>query len=205
MTTRLRLAFATLAACAVAALGGVLIAEARREPAATLELGPTGFAGSIRPLGARAGEVTELRDADGERVSMTALRGRPVVVTFVYSTCEDTCPAQVQSIRGALDELGHDVPVVAISVDPAGDTPARARRFVAEQRMTGRMRFLLGDRAALQRVWRAYGIAPQQGDLDHTATVVLVDGKGLQRVSFPYQALTSDGLAHDLARLEAGA
>ena len=40
-------------------------------------------------------------------------------MTFVYSTCKDTCPAQVQSIRGALDELGHDVPVLGVSVDPA--------------------------------------------------------------------------------------
>ena len=67
-------------------------------------------------------------------------------MTFIYSTCEDTCPTQVQSIRGALDRLGRDVPVIAVSVDPDNDTPARARAFLLEQSMTGRMDFLLGSR-----------------------------------------------------------
>jgi protein SCO1/2 len=202
---RLALVLATLTVCAAAALAGVLIAEARRDPAPALQLGPTGFAGSLRPPGVPAPALTGLRDQDGEPVRMAEQRGVPVIVTFAYSTCEDTCPAQVQTIRAALDELGRDLPVLAVSVDPNTDSPARARRFVAEQRMTGRMRFLLGDRHALRRVWDGYAIAPQRGELDHTATVVLVDGRGRQRVSFPYDGLTADALAHDLGRLASGA
>ena len=189
MPPRLALALATLLACAIAGVAGLLVAKLREQPAGALSAGLGGFAGSIRPPGVPAPE----------------LRGEPAIVTFVYSTCEDTCPAQVQTIRGALDDLGRDVPVLAVSVDPEGDTPARARRFVREQKMQGRMRFLLGDRAALRRVWNAYAIAPQRGELDHTATVVLVDRRGMQRVSFPYQALTADALAHDVSRLAAGA
>ena len=84
-------------------------------------------------------------------------------MTFVYSTCEDTCPAQVQSIRGALDKLGRDVPVLAVSVDPRNDTRDRARRFLLEQHVTGRVRFVLGTERELAPVWRGYGIAPQRG------------------------------------------
>jgi protein SCO1/2 len=65
------------------------------------------------------------------------------------------------------------------------------------------MRFLLGGRRLLARVWRAFGIAPQRGELDHSAYVVLVDGRGRQRVGFPFSALTEEGLAHDLRRLGA--
>jgi len=203
---RLALALATLLACAIAAVAALLVAELREQPASALTPGPTGFMGSVRPPGVPAPELRGLRAADGEPVpAMADLRGGPVIVTFVYSTCEDTCPAQVQTIRAALDELGRDVPVLAVSVDPAGDTPARARRFVGEQKMTGRMRYLLGDRAALRRVWTGYAIAPQGRELDHTATVVLVDPRGRQRVSFPHQVLTADGLAHDVARLARGA
>jgi protein SCO1/2 len=122
-------------------------------------------------------------------------------MTFVYSTCEDTCPGQVQSIRGALDELGRDVPVLAVSVDPRNDTRARARRFLLEQHVTGRVRFVLGSERELEPVWRGYGIAPQRGELDHSAYVVLVDGDGRQRVGFPHSQLTPDGLASDLKRL----
>ena len=89
---------------------------------------PTGGRRLVRPPGAAA-PAFRLRDQDGKPVTMAAYRGRPVVVAFVYSTCQDTCPAQVQTIRGALDELGHDVPVLAVSVDPANDTP-RARAGV---------------------------------------------------------------------------
>ena len=68
-----------------------------------------------------------LRDQDGERISMRALRGQPVIVTFLYSTCEDTCPAQAQTIRGALDELGEDVPALADRRRPAARHPRTAR------------------------------------------------------------------------------
>ena len=60
---------------------------------------------------------------------MRSLRGRPAVVTFLYTTCEDTCPIQAQTIRGALDQLGHDLPALAIAVDPPRDTPQRAKAF----------------------------------------------------------------------------
>ena len=67
--------------------------------------------------------------------------------------------------------------------------------------MTGRADFVLGSRAALRRVWSAYGIQPQRGALDHTAYAVLVDRAGRQRVGWPYDHLTVEGLAADLRRL----
>ncbi|HWT24867.1 MAG TPA: SCO family protein, partial [Solirubrobacteraceae bacterium] len=156
--------------------------------------------GTRRPPGMTTPDLG-LPDQDGRLVRMRELRGSPVVVTFVYATCDDTCPAQVQSIRGALDDLGRDVPVVAISVDPENDTPTRAKRFLAEQRMTGRARFVLGTRRDLAPVWRAYGIQPQRGALDHTAFAVLVDKEGTQRIGWPYSVLTVEGLTADLRRL----
>jgi protein SCO1 len=196
---RLRLVLTGLVVCAAAAVAGVLVADARRDREA-LPAAPAAFAGSIRPPGMPVPEMG-LRDQDGEVVRMSAFRGRPVVVTFVYSACRDTCPAQVQTIRGALDDLGTDVPVVAVSVDPAGDTPRRAKRFLADQRMTGRAHFVLGSREALAPVWSAYAIEPQRGALDHTAYAILVDGRGRQRVGWPYDQLTVEGLTADLRRL----
>ena len=195
--TRVLYALATLGLCAAAAVTGVWIAASSGEEPARPS---SAFAGSIRPPGAPA-PAFRLRDQDGKAVSMAAYRGRTVVMTFVYSTCEDTCPAQIQSIRGALDRLGRDVPVLAVSVDPRNDTPARARRFLLEQQVTGRVRFVLGSRDELAPVWRGYGIAPQRGRLDHSAYVVLVDGEGLQRIGFPHSRLTPEDLEHDLRRL----
>jgi protein SCO1 len=159
------------------------------------------FEGSVMPQGLRAPDF-ELRNQDGERVSMRELRGSPVVVTFLYTTCEDTCPIQAQTVRGALDELGHDVPALAIAVDPPRDTPERARRFLAEQRATGRIDFLLGSRAELRPVWDDFHIRPQTVTTEHQAHFILVDARGVQRVGYPGTQATPEGLAHDIALLE---
>jgi protein SCO1/2 len=143
-----------------------------------------------------------LRDQDGRRFDLAAERGHVVVVTFLYSTCQDTCPIIAQQIRGALDQLGHDVPVAAISVDPAGDTPFHVRRFLVEQHLIGRMRFLTGTRAQLAPVWRAWGVQPQERDSEHSVHVLLVDPRGRLRSGFPADHLTPEALRHDIAVLE---
>ena len=191
----------TLVVAAVLALGAALavalFARQDLEPAT----GGTGYAGALRPASIPPSDFEGLRDQDGKEVSLADVAGQPVVITFLYTTCEDTCPLTAQQIRGALDDLGEDVPVLAFSVDPANDTPERAKRFLLEQQMTGRMRFMLGSRAALQRQWDAYGIRPQKEDLEHTASLVILDGTGRQRIGFPIDKLTPDGLAHDIRAL----
>ena len=159
-----------------------------------------GWAGALRPPGQRVPEFS-LKDQDGNTVTSASLHGEPVVFAFVYSTCRDTCPAQVQTIRGALDDFGSDVRVIGISVDPANDTPARAKAFLLKQSMTGRMDFLMGSREQLAPVWKGFAIQPQQANLEHSAHTVLADARGFQRVGFPFDFLTTERLAHDLARL----
>jgi protein SCO1/2 len=160
-----------------------------------------GFEGAIRPQGIPP--ITfALKDQNGKTATLAQYRGEPVILTFMYSTCKDTCPLTAQQIRGALDQLGQDVPTLAISVDPANDTPLNAKRFVNQQSLTGRMRFLLGDRPQLAPIWKAYGIQPQGKGFDHSAYVVLVDAKGVQRVGWPTEKLSPEGLAHDLRVLE---
>jgi len=192
-----RLVLTGLMACGFAAVAGLWVATLSSSGGATTSQVSGGWAGALRPPGARVPSFA-LRDQDGRVVRPAS---GTAVYTFLYSTCEDTCPLQVQQIRGALDDLGRDVPVIGISVDPANDTPARARRFLLEQSMTGRMRFALGTREELEPVWRAFGIRPQEDDLEHSAYVVLADASRAQRIGFPVGGLTSDGLRQDLARL----
>lgn len=203
--TRLRLALATCLACAAAAVIGLVAARAGNGGStAALEASPTGFAGFVRPPGIPPARFA-LRDADGRLVTARSLRGAPVVVTFIYSHCKDTCPLTVQQIRGGLDDLGRDVPVLGVSVDPRNDTPESARAFVAKEHMTGRIRFLLGTRVQLRPVWRQFGVQPQSVDHEHSADTVVLDPRGVQRVGYQVDELTPEGLAHDLRRLGAGA
>ncbi len=195
MHPRLRLVIVGLVLCAAAAIAAVSLADRGSRPQTR------GFAGALRPAGVPPMDFS-LRDQDGATTSLAAYRGKVVILTFMYTQCRDTCPIQADQVRGALDDLGERAPVqaMAMSVDPAGDTPDRAKAFLARHGLTGRMRFLLGSRAQLAPLWRAYGVQPQGQSFDHTSYVLLIDKSGRQRIGFPLDQLTPDGLAHD-ARL----
>src|SRR2546426_249994 len=81
--------------------------------------------------GALAPDFTLTDGPTGETVTLSALRGRVILVTFLYTSCYDTCPLTAETIRGARDRLGNsatDVAFLAVSVDPKGDTPETTRR-----------------------------------------------------------------------------
>jgi protein SCO1/2 len=162
----------------------------------------TRFEGAVMPEGLKAPDF-ELENQDGDTVSMRDFRGRPVIVTFLYTTCEDTCPLQAQTVRGALDDLGEDVPAIAIAVDPPRDTPERARAFLSEQHALGRLDFVLGTRAELKPLWDGYHIRPQSVTQEHNARFTLVDERGFQRVGYPGFAATAERIAHDIRLLQA--
>jgi protein SCO1/2 len=184
----------------VAALGAIVLAASGGDD--SQPVAPDNeFAGASMPQGLFAPDF-ELRNQEGERVSMRSLRGRPVIVTFLYTHCQDTCPIMAQTVRGALDDLGHDVPALAIAVDPPNDTARSARKFLAEQRVSGRLDFVLGSRAELRPVWRGFGVRPQRVTEEHNARVTLVDARGIQRVGYPGSEATPERLAHDLELLE---
>lgn len=185
---------------AVFALGATVLAasgSSDEEPSS----GGSAFEGAVMPSGLKAPDF-QLRNQDGDPISMRSLRGKPVVVTFLYTHCEDSCPAQAQTVRGALDQLGHDVPAIAVAVDPPNDTEASARAFLSKQRALGRIDFVLGSRRELRPVWDGFHIAAQSVTQEHQARFTLVDARGYQRVGFPGFAATPEGLAHDLRILE---
>lgn len=196
MQARARMALMGVATLVLlAAVAVVLLVDAGPGSRASSD----GFAGSLRP------EIPpkdfRLRDEWGRAVSLSDYRGRVVILTFLCATCRQTCPVIASQIRGALDDLDGEVPSLAVSVDPAGDTPRNARRFLRRRGLTGRMRFLLGSRRQLRPVWRDYAIQPQGDGSEHSAYVLLVDRSGRQRLSFPFDKLTPEGLAHDVRLL----
>jgi protein SCO1/2 len=168
-----------------------------------------GFAGARLPPNIPPPDFT-LHDQNGHTVRLSAYAGKVVILTFLYSTCQDTCPLIAQQIRGALDQVaggGAQVPALAVSVDPTDDTPLNAQRFLFKQSVVGRMSFLLGTRAQLQPIWRSFGIAPQSAGTstrsDHSVDTILLDKVGRPTVGFQADLLTPEALAHDVRKLEA--
>ena len=170
--------------------------------AATTNAANSPFLGATMPPGVRAPNF-RLTDQNGRPVSMTQYRGRPVIVTYLYTHCKDTCPVTAQMIRGALDDLGRAaVPALAVSVDPFRDTEASARAFLAKQSVTRRIRFVLGTRRQLLPVWHGFAIQPQLPHSEHQALITLVDKRGVQRVADPVDQTNPEQLAHDVRVLE---
>ncbi|MEA2297528.1 MAG: hypothetical protein QOF77_464 [Solirubrobacteraceae bacterium] len=202
---RVRLALTVCLGCVVGVLLVVILTGPRPPATASLNL-VGGFAGFQRPAQIPPDDFS-LRDESGHVVRLSDYAGRVVILSFLYSTCRDTCPIIAQVIRGALDQLGRPVPALAVSVDPSADTPLNVRRFLFRQSVTGRLHFLRGSRRELEPVWRGYFVAPQTpgrgSRSDHSVDVVLIDKTGRQREGFPSDALTPEALAHDVRRLEA--
>jgi protein SCO1/2 len=148
-----------------------------------------------------------LHDADGTPVTLAAQRGRYVLVTFIYTHCPDVCPLITQNLNAALRAIGpatrKQVRVLAVSVDPAGDTPTAVRRYTRAKHLFPQFRYLIGTRAELRRVWKAWHVlaVDTKPDLvDHVAYTALIDTKGKERVLYD-ASVHATQVVHDLRAL----
>ena len=144
-----------------------------------------------------------LHDAAGHPVTLAGQRGRFVLVTFLYVNCPDVCPLIAQNLNSALKQLGagrEDVRVLAVSVDPKGDTAAAVRRYAAQRGLLPEFRYLIGTRPALRKTWAAWHVLSVQRSpelVDHVAYTALIDRRGRQRVLYGAQVKARQVL-HDL-------
>ncbi len=173
---------------------------------------PGPFRGSKLPDGivGRSAPDFRLVDARGRRVDTRRLGGRPYLVTFLYTNCPpgDTCPTIAAELRQALERLGaraEDVTILAVSVEPKGDTPRAARRWLRRHRLPDNFRFLVGSRRELEPVWNSYYVGSQDPATKlsrHTANMWLVDARGRWRTKFSAgPPVPPEDIAHDLGVL----
>ncbi|HEY7294688.1 MAG TPA: SCO family protein [Dehalococcoidia bacterium] len=171
-----------------------------------LALWATGCASGAKlsgtPLHEAAAPDFALHTADGQPFHLSDLRGKAVVLTFLYTHCPDVCPAiagKLAQTNQQLGKLASRVAFVSVSVDPEGDTPASVAEFTQVhglQALGDRWRYAIGSRLELAPVWQAYGIGagPQPAALsalrpdpngppiiDHNAVLYLIDAKGHER------------------------
>ena len=142
-----------------------------------------------------------LRDQGGNSVRLASLRGRFVIVTFLYTHCPDDCPLIADQLRQTTKLLGSDaskVAILAVSTDPQHDDRASAQLFTRQHDMAGRWHFLLGSPDQLSPIWRDYYIGVSQGDstvapgggVTHSDPLFLLDKQGNERtlMSLPFKA-----------------
>jgi len=147
-----------------------------------------------------------LTDQFGRPVSLAQFKGKPVVLTFLYTHCPDQCPLTAEKLHAVMLSLGSDaqrVGVVAVSTDPRRDTTAAALNFSQVHRMENYWHYLLGTESELSPVWSSYSVyaAPTPtstgGSVAHTTAVYIIDKQGRERVFFGSD-FTSAQLTKDL-------
>lgn len=145
-----------------------------------------------------------LHTANGKKVTLAAQHGRYVLVTFIYTHCPDVCPLITQNLNAALRAIGpsarKNVRVLAVSVDPVGDTPNAVRAYAREKHLYPQFEYLIGTRAELRRVWKAWHVLAVQAKpdlVDHVAYTALIDTKGKERVLYD-SSVHATQVVHDL-------
>lgn len=154
----------------------------------------------------------DLKSQDGKLVRLEDLRGKVVMVSFLYTKCPDICPVILQKLRYAQGKLGpeaKDTALVVISVDPEGDTPAAVRQFLKRRQMTGHVDWLVGSAPELRAAWKRWGVlaaeSPEDPSLiEHSGVVWIVDPDGKLAVYYPLSTIDPDDIAYDVKRLLAG-
>lgn len=132
-----------------------------------------------------------LVDQNGETFTFKELRGQVAVVTFIFTSCSDSCPlltAKLVAVHGMLGSDAPDVKFVVITVDPMNDTPPVLKKYAKlysapEKEFT----FLTGDFDQIQQVVRNYGAyfnTRGERDVDHTFLTSIVDQSGTLRVQY---------------------
>jgi protein SCO1/2 len=126
------------------------------------------------------------RDTRGQRLELAELRGKPLLINFVYTSCSSVCPTIVQTLDAAVgaaqEALGADsFGVVTIGFDVRHDTPERMRAFARAQGIDRpNWRFLSGDAGTVDRLADEVGFAvyPAPRGFDHMALTTIVDQEG---------------------------
>ena len=160
----------------------VLTAATAAQPAIDPE---AALSASRAAVGSQPGDFT-FTDSAGKRVTLAGFRGRPLVVSFVYTGCSQVCPTTtrflaraVREARGVLGDEAFDVASIGFNI-PA-DNPVSMRVFARQNAIEDpRWAFLTPDAGAPEALARDFGFAyaAQSGGFEHLTQVTILDGQG---------------------------
>ena len=153
-----------------------------------------------------------LTTQDDKPLGLADLRGKVVLVNFVFTTCNGTCPATTSRLGGVAAELRRQglfekdqVRLVSITLDPKRDTPKALRRYRELYDVQGdHWSFLTGPEADVGKVMAAWGMwakPAKNGQLDHPSRVFLLDARGRVREIYSLQFLKTAWVLEDVREL----
>lgn len=155
-----------------------------------------------------------LIDSHEKPIRFEQLRGQVVLVGFVFTTCNGSCPAtthRMANVHQALAERGllkDKVRLVSITLDPERDTPAALRAYQRLYDIDGSAwHFLTGSAGEVKKVHKDWGMWAKpsaNGQLDHPSRIYLVDPRGQIREIYNLDFLRAPWVLQDIESLLAG-
>lgn len=151
-----------------------------------------------------------LIDQAGRPLELSALQGKVLAQTFIYTRCTDTCPILTARLVALQQRLGADfasrVHFVSITVDPDNDTPAVLLAYARAHGVDLRgWSLLTGPHAAVQAAVHGFGSYARQrrpgGTIDHLTLTSLIDRDGRMRVQYLGTGFREDEFLRDLRAL----
>lgn len=131
-------------------------------------------------------DLLSLVDQDGRAFSLQRLRGRTLVMNFIFTHCAASCPMQLRALTGVQralpEDLSRRVQFVSVTMDPERDTPSVLKQYAA--RMGARLpnwSFVTGHPAEITWLHQHFGaqVKRANGDqFDHRVAVYLLDADG---------------------------
>ncbi|MFK5979856.1 MAG: SCO family protein [Rhizobiaceae bacterium] len=125
-------------------------------------------------------------DTESKKIDLDTFRGKPVLISLIYTGCTDVCPLIIENLRPAIEAaqaaLGEDsFTTITIGFNTKRDTPDRMRSFARERGIDlPNWLFLSGKQRDVEKLAKATGfsIVPSAGGFDHTAQVSVIDPEG---------------------------
>jgi protein SCO1/2 len=153
-----------------------------------------------------------LTTQDGKPFSLADLKGKVVLVSFIFTTCSGSCPAttsRMVTIQRELHSRGMlkdgRVQLLSITLDPARDTPAKLRDYMKLYDIDpASWTMLTGSVDDVTRTFTSWGMwarPADNGQLDHPSRIFLVDRQGRFREIYHLGFLRPDWVAEDIGML----
>lgn len=153
----------------------------------------------------------ELIDSESRPFSLDSLRGKVVVISFIYTTCNGSCPLTtfaVDRVRRSLQEeglWGRSVEFVSITLDPERDTPKALARYARLYRADPNLwHFLTGRPDQVSKVIAAWGLWAKVGPsgvIDHPSRIFLLDPRGHRREIYNLESFRAVDVVRDVRSL----
>ena len=149
---------------------------------------------------------TEVVDQNGkkQRFYSDVLKGRVVLISFIFTNCEFACPMQAQKLKQArammVPAIKDEVWYVTLSVDPERDTPEAMKQFAERQGVDeSRWIFLTGEKDKIEYLIRKLG--QYTPDIESHTTLMLAGNTKTRHWTRVLPMVPPEGIAQQMRAL----